>query len=798
MPRSSRSCLLLHLAALLAAAVSVVSQASQQPGYRDPSLPIERRVSDLLSRMTLEEKVGQLSCPYGWPQWVKQGDRVIVSDSFKSLIASSRPGALYGVQRADPWTKMTLSRGLTPAHAAQAANALQRYAIEHSRLGIPLLLAEECPHGHMAIGATVFPTSIGQASTWNPKLIERMSRSIAAETRACGGNVGYGPILDLAREPRWSRVEETYGEDPFLVATMGRAMVRGFQGDALASKQSILSTLKHFAAHGIPEGGHNAGVANVGPRELRSALLAPFRAAVEAGAGSVMSSYNEIDGIPCSSDHQLLTDMLRDEWRFHGFVVSDLFAINALANAQHVARDMSDAAAMAINAGVDLDLGAEAFADPLLDAVKSGRVSMQTLDLAVSRILAAKFKLGLFDKPYVDETAPKSIVNNAEHRQLARQVAAESIVLLKNAGELLPLRKDVESIAVIGANADSVYNQLGDYTAPQPDGKIVTVLEGIRRAVGPKTTVHYARGCGIRDPSTAGFADAIQAAKQSSVVVIVLGGSSARNFDTLFETTGAAKPATAMSANGSEMESGEGFDRASLDFAGVQNELLKQMVALKKPTVLVTIAGRPLNLNLASQHVGAILYAWYPGEQGGCAIADVLFGDVNPAGRLPISIPRSVGQLPVYYNHKPDTRRDYIDESASPLYPFGIGLSYTHFTYANAKADAGADGNITVHVNITNTGPRDGDEVVQCYLHHLTSSVTVPERALKAFERISLKAGETRQVELHLGPPELAILDRQMTWIVEAGKYEVLIGASSNDIRQQVSFEIPAAIRLSR
>lgn len=780
--------------------VSAQTTNAAPPPYKDAALPIDRRVADLLGRMTLDEKVGQLACPLGWPMYAKRPDgSVAVSDKFKQIVTSRCPGALWGLQRADPWTKVTLSGGLSPAQAAEAANAIQRYAIEHSRLGIPLLLAEECPHGHMAIGATVFPTAIGQASTWNPELIGRMARAIAAETRGCGGNVGYGPVLDLAREPRWSRVEETYGEDPLLVASMGEAMVRGFQGDRLSDAHSILSTLKHFAAHGIPEGGHNAGVANVGPRELRSALLPPFEAAVRAGAGSVMSAYNEIDGVPCSSDHWLLTDLLRDEWGFDGFVVSDLYAINGLQSGQHVARNLDDAAAMAINAGVDLDLGASAFTGPLLTAIKSGHVSEATLDRAVGRVLRAKFRLGLFDKPYVDPTATK-LVNGDEHRRLAREVARQSIILLKNANDTLPLKKDLDSIAVIGPNADSVYNQLGDYTAPQPEGKVVTVLEGIRRAVGKGTVVRYAKGCGIRNPSTDGFAEALDAAKQSSAIVIVLGGSSARDFNTLFEGTGAAKPQAAMDASGAEMEAGEGFDRATLDLAGVQMDLLKQVVALGKPTVLVQIAGRPLNLNWAAEHVPAILCAWYPGEQGGAAVADALFGDANPAGRLPISVPRSVGQLPVYYNHKPDARRDYLDETAQPLYPFGFGLSFTHFDYANVQATVSdtTDANlqVTVTASVTNTGPRDGEEVVQCYLHDEISSVTRPVWSLAAFRRVALKAGETSAVTFALPARALALWDRQMRHVVEPGAFRVGVGSSSADARHEARFEIKREVSI--
>ena len=765
--------------------------------FQNAALPIDQRVADLLGRMTETEKIGQLNCAMGWPMFQRHGETVGPSEAFKQLVAAGRAGALWGLQRADPWTKMTLANGLPPRLAAEAANALQRYVLEHSRLPIPMLLAEECPHGHMAIGATVFPTAIGQASTWNPSLIGDMASAIAVETRCCGANIGYGPVLDLAREPRWSRVEETYGEDPFLVSQMGVAMVRGFQGGGLQSDRAIISTLKHFAAHGVPEGGHNAGMANVGPRELASSLLPPVHAAVIAGAGSVMSSYNEIDGVPCSSNEQLLTDILRRQWGFDGFVVSDLYAIKGLMTGQHVAVNVSQAAAMAITAGVDLDLGAEAYGDDLQQAIKDGLVSGEVLDRAVSRVLAAKFSLGLFEHPYVDAKTPQTVVRSAAHRDLARQVARESIILLKNDGALLPLKKNIASIAVIGPNADSVYNQLGDYTAPQPAGAVMTVLDGIRQIVSPKTKVIYARGCGIRDASRSGFSEALAAVRQSDVAVVVLGGSSARDFDTLYEGTGAANPS--LRASGGEMEAGEGFDRSTLDLLGEQLPLLQQIVEIGKPVVLVLIQGRPLNLNWSAAHVPAIVCGWYPGEQGGGAIADVLFGDFNPAGRLPISVPCSVGQLPDYYNAKPDSRRDYVEGPSTPHYEFGYGLSYTHFNYSKPQCSVTEMKNqVSVQISfaVTNTGGAAGDEVAQLYLRDDVSSVTTPVRALKAFHRIHLKPGESQTVQFELNAGDLALLDRHMRWVVEPGTFQAMIGASSSDIRQQLSFTVSQPIHL--
>jgi beta-glucosidase len=776
-------------------ALGSAAGAAEQAGarYRDARLPVEERVADLLSRMTLEEKTGQLLHLLGWEMYTKTGGGPTVSARFERAVKERHVGALWGLLRADPWTQRTLATGLWPKESAEAVNALQRYAIENSRLGIPLLLAEECPHGHMAIGATVFPTSIGQAATWDPALIGRMAQAVAAETRATGATIGYGPVLDLAREPRWSRVEEGYGEDPVLASRMGEAVVRGFQGATLASPDAILSTLKHFAAHGIPEGGHNSAAAHVGPRELETMHLAAFRAAIRAGAGSLMSSYNEIDGIPCSANKALLTGLLRKQWGFRGFVVSDLGAIPALAGAQHVAAGLKEAAALSLAAGVDSDLGGDAYAT-LPAAVRAGLVSEAALDEAVRRVLRAKFALGLFENPYADPARAAHVTGSKEYQELARQVARESIILLKNAAGALPLRMDLASLAVIGPNADSVYNQLGDYTAPQPAGKVVTVLEGIRNKVGAHTLIRYAKGCGIRDTSEAGFAEALDAVRQSDVAVVVLGGSSARDFATHFEQTGAARP-----SDGSDMESGEGFDRATLDLAGVQMKLLERIAAAGKPLVLVLIKGRPLLLNWPAAHVPAILDAWYPGEQGGNAIADVLFGDYNPAGRLAISVPKAVGQLPVFYNTASEPRSKYIDLDAAPLYPFGYGLSYTRFAYDHLRvevAEPAAGARVSVSLDVTNTGERAGDEVVQLYLRDLVASVTTPVKALKAFRRITLKPGEKQSVRFELTAADLAVLNPEMRWVVEPGWFEAQAGASSDDIRQKARFEIKTAATL--
>ena len=758
--------------------------------YENPALAVEERVSALLSQMTLEEKVGQMLTSLGWPMYERQGNTIRLTEQLVREIEEYHTGSLWGFMRADPWTQRTLTTGLTPALAAKASNMLQKYAIEHGRLGIPLFLAEECPHGHMAIGTTVFPTSIGQASTWNPELIRRMGSAIANEASAQGAHIGYGPVLDLARDPRWSRVEETYGEDAYLNGVMGTALVKGFQGEFPGDKGKVIATLKHFAAYGWTEGGHNGGSAHVGNREMEEAIYPPFREAVAAGALSVMSSYNEIDGIPCTANSDLLTGLLKERWQFKGFVVSDLYAIGGLR--EHGVADTDYAAAVkAVNAGVDSDLGTNVYAGQLVDAVKKGDVQETVINKAVSRILALKFHMGLFDHPFVDERKPEQVVASTEHLELAREVARQSIILLKNENELLPLNKKMKTIAVIGPNADNVYNMLGDYTAPQSESSVVTVLDGIRQKVSNDTHIIYAKGCAVRDSSKVGFQEAIEAARQSDVVVMVMGGSSARDFSSKYEETGAAK---VSDSHISDMESGEGYDRSTLELLGRQRELIREMGKLNKPIVLVLIKGRPLLLEDIEAEVDAIVDAWYPGMQGGNAIADVLFGDYNPAGRLTISVPRSVGQLPVYYNTKrKGNRSKYIEEEGTPRYPFGYGLSYTSFNYSDLRAEVVESEDsclVNISVKVRNEGSRDGDEVVQLYLRDEVASFTTPFKQLRGFQRIHLKVGETKEITFRVDKKSLALYMQNEEWAVEPGRFTLMLGGSSEQIYQQKEIEI--------
>lgn len=725
---------------LLVVMVAVIGQLSaQKPLYKEADASVEDRVADLLGRMTVEEKEGQLCCPMGWEMYTKTKKGVEASEVYKKRMAEMPVGSFWAVLRADPWTQKTLETGLNPETAAMALNALQRYAVEKTRLGIPVLFAEECPHGHMAIGTTVFPTSLAQASTWNEELIYRMGEAIALEARLQGAGIGYGPVLDVAREPRWSRMEETFGEDPVLTSVLGVAFMRGMQGERQDDGKHLFSTLKHFAAYGIPEGGHNGYRANVGMRQLFSEYLPPFKKAVEAGAGTLMTSYNSIDGVPCTANRYLLTDVLRGMWGFDGFVYSDLFSIEGIAG-MRVAQDNKEAAVLALKAGLDMDLGGNAFGRNLKRALEEGEITEDDLNRAVANVLRLKFRLGLFENPYVSPALAKKLVRSEAHKKLAREVARQGTVLLKNEG-ILPLRKTIRHIAVIGPNADVMYNQLGDYTAPQDRKEVTTVLDGIRGAVSASTKVSYVKGCAVRESSTADIPAAVKVAEQADVVVLVVGGSSARDFKTQYIATGAATVSAEDEQEVSDMDCGEGFDRSTLHLLGEQERLLEALADVGKPLVVVYIQGRPLNMNLAAERAQALLTCWYPGEQGGAAVADVLFGDYNPSGRLPVSVPRHEGQLPVYYSQ--EGSRDYMDGEGTPLYAFGYGLSYTNFEYGDLelKEGNGKDTLQVVSCRVTNTGEYDGHEVVQLYVTDKKASVSLPPVLLKGFRHVALKRG---------------------------------------------------------
>ncbi|CAM3899586.1 glycoside hydrolase family 3 N-terminal domain-containing protein [Lederbergia lenta] len=754
--------------------------------YKDSSLSIDERVENLLSHMTLKEKVGQLNQKmYGWNAYRRTKDGIKLTEEFKKQVTFGEGmGALYGLFRSDPWSEVTFENGIPPHESAKTANLVQRYVKENTRLGIPVLLSEECPHGHQALDGTMIPTNIGAGSTWNPELMEEAYAHVAAEVRSRGAHLGLISTLDILREPRWGRSEECYSEDPYLASQMTVAAVKGMQGDGsdIHKQDKIIAVLKHFAAQGSGEGGRNAAPANIGERELREIHLPGMKAGVEAGALGCMAAYNEIDGIPCHANEKLLTKILREEWGYEGIVMADGVAIDRLVIQ---AGDYESAAAMALTAGVDLSLWDTSFTT-LKQAVRNGKAKEELIDRAVRRILRLKFSLGLFDQPFIDETVSVNVVGNESFRQVNLQVARESIVLLKNEADILPLSKNTK-IAVIGPNANQIYNQLGDYTAVQAKEKGITVLQGIRNIA--ESEVIYAKGCSIRDESKAGFDEAIVAAEQADVVVLALGGSSMRNFDIQFDTNGAA----IISGNSSEMDCGEGVDLADLQLGGVQGELVKAIAATGKPIITVLIQGRPHAVTGIMDDCDAILCGWYPGEEGGQAIGEVLFGDVNPSGKLPVSLPRSSAQLPVYYNHKDQGRELlYIDTTAAPLFPFGYGLSYTQFEYSNLRLvrsdiqlkEIENNQLVEVRIDITNAGKMAGAEVVQLYIKDLEASVTRRIKELKGFKKIWLKAGEQKTITFLIGKEELAIWNDEMKFVVEPGNIKVMVGSDSMNTQE--------------
>ncbi|MFC6649633.1 glycoside hydrolase family 3 N-terminal domain-containing protein [Paenibacillus rhizoplanae] len=751
--------------------------------YRDRTQPVKERTKHLLGLMTPEEKVGQLVQLFGWQTYDHTDGTIELTEEFKRQIREGGVGALYGTLRADPWTGVTLESGLDARAGAEAVNSIQRYALEHSRLGIPLMIGEECSHGHMAIGATVFPVPLLIGSTWNVDLYREMSRAVARETRAQGGAVTYSPVLDVVRDPRWGRTEECFGEDPYLIGEYAVASVEGLQGDRLDSTSSVGATLKHFVAYGSSEGGRNAGPAHIGKRELLEVDMYPFRKAVEAGAVSIMPAYNEIDGVPCTTNHELLEDILRGEWGFEGMVITDCGAIDMLASGHDTADSGEDAAVQALTAGIDMEMSGVMFGGYLLEALRSGRLDEKLVDQAAARVLELKFRLGLFEQPYADPDVAEQVIGSAEHAELARSVAAEGIVLLKNNG-VLPLSKDKGTVAVIGPNADIGYNQLGDYTSPQPRDRVVTVLAGIRAKLASQLErVGYAPGCRIKDSSTEGFELARKVAAEADIIVLALGGSSARDFGegSIDLRTGASK----VTENAlSDMDCGEGIDRMSLHLSGVQLELMKELKALGKPVVVVYINGRPIAEPWIDEQADAILEAWYPGQEGGHAIADILFGDVNPSGRLTLSLPEDVGQLPVYYLGKRSRGVRYLEGNSQPRYPFGFGLSYTEFSYSGLQVEPAvitADGTAEVTVEVENTGSRSGAEVVQLYISDLVSKVTRPAKELKGFRKIVLEPGEKQKVSFTLSAEHLSYIGTDYKLVVEPGSFRIGVGRNVND-----------------
>ncbi|HEX7317282.1 MAG TPA: glycoside hydrolase family 3 N-terminal domain-containing protein [Pyrinomonadaceae bacterium] len=747
------------------------------PDYKNPRLSVERRVADLLARMTLEEKVAQLVCLWG------ERPEAGPNKGFSTNRGDFSPVAAAVSMKHGIGQIARQRERKDPREAARFANAVQKWLVEKTRLGIPAIFHDEILHGLMAQKATHFPTPIALASSWDTELVTKVFTAAALETRARGSHFVLGPNLDLAREPRWGRTEETYGEDPYLVSRMGVTVIKAIQGPGPGVDDAhVIATAKHFAAHGQPEGGTNIAPVNVSERVLREYFLPSFEAAVkEAGVMSVMASYNEIDGVPSHANRWLLEKVLRHEWGFDGLVVSDYYGIPQLESLHKVAGDKAEAARLAMEAGVDAEVPDPDCYKLLVQLVRDGKVSEAAVDKAVARNLRAKFLLGLFENPYVDPDRAARVTDSREHRALAAEAARRSITLLKNEGNLLPLdRARLKTLAVIGPNADRAH--LGGYSDPVP-APGVSVLEGLTKKLGNAVKVTHARGVNITkeggdwwaDTSTLAdaaederlIAEAVNVAKMVDAVVLVIGG----NEDT-------HKEAWADNHLG---------DRDTLDLPGRQNDLVRAVLGAGKPVVAVLINSGPLSINYVAENVPAILEGFYLGEETGTGVADVLFGDYNPSGKLPVSFPRSVGQLPIYYNHKPTARRGYLYTSKAPLFPFGHGLSYTTFSYSDPKVSPqriGPAGRAEVSVTVTNTGRRAGEEVVQLYVTDLVSSVTRPVMELKDFTRVALAPGESRTVTFNVTPDKLSFLDLDMRRTVEPGMFDIMVGGSSVNHRK--------------
>jgi beta-glucosidase len=712
----------------------------EKPLYLDFTQPVEKRVEDLLAKMTIEEKIGQM-CQYSTFQ-----------NKDESLVKQGLVGSFLNTT------------------GAENINKIQKTAVEQSRLGIPIIFGLDVIHGYK----TVFPIPLGIASSWDPELAKKSASISAAEASSEGIRWTFAPMVDIARDPRWGRIAEGAGEDPYLGSVMAKALAEGFQGENLAETGSVAACLKHYVAYGGAEGGRDYNTVDVSERTLRDIYLPPFKAGVKAGANTVMSAFNDLNGVPASCNRYTLMTILREEWGFKGFVVSDWNSIRELIN-HGVAATPTEAAKEALEAGVDMDMVGNVYQTCLKQLVIEEKISEEQINTSVRRILRIKFILGLFEHPYSDLNRADKIIKSKEHMEAALDVTRKSLVLLKNEGNILPLKKNVKTLAVIGPLADNQADLLGCWACLGDPKDVVTVLEGIKSKVLPKTKILYAKGCEIEGTSKEGFEDAVDKAKSADMAVLVVG-------------------------EGRDM-SGEASSRSTLNLPGVQEDLVKAVCETGVPVVMVLINGRPLSVSWSAEHVPAILEAWHPGMQGGNAVSDVLFGDYNPGGKLPVTFPRTVGQAPFYYNHKNTGRPSsaqrgtskYLDLPSTPLFPFGHGLSYTKFEYSNLQISPEKirpDGKVKVSVDVKNAGEKKGDEVIQVYIHDVVGSVTRPVKELKGFKRITLESNKKRTLEFTLGPEELSFTNREMKQVIEPGTINVMIGKSSEDIQLKGKFEV--------
>jgi len=757
---------------------SAVLCAQSPPPYLDPHHPIEVRVRDLLGRMTLEEKIGQINMPCVYVDELGK-DNATKIESCRRFTEGTREQGVGPGGGFFTYTNTVAPEGTR--REAELLNELQHIATEKTRLKIPLLESEEGTHGLMCSGATVFPEGLTIGSTWNMDLVRRIYTVAAREARAIGIHQIYTLVIEPNRDPRLGRNQEGFSEDPYLCSRIAETIVGAAQGDDVSAPDKVVSGLCHYPGQSQPASGFERGAMEISERMLRDSFLPPWMAGVKKmGALGVMATYPAIDGVPTHSSDFILTKILREEMGFQGLVLSEGSGISTLIY-EHIAPDQKKAGELAIKAGVDVGISYEtAYMQPMIENVREGRVSMAYIDRAVSRILRQKFRLGLFDHPFVDPEHAVQVTHTKESQELALSVAREGIVLLKNEKNFLPLKKSVKSIALIGPNADDTLNILGDYVPHKILQHVVTIREGIQNKVGPGVRVEYVKGCDVMGTKRNEIEKARAAAKNAGVAVVVVG-----------ENAREAEDAT----------DGEGYDVASLDLTGMQEELVEAVAATGTPTVVVLVNGRPLSVRWIAEHVPAVVEAWLPGEQGGNAVADVLFGDVNPTGRLAITVPRHSGQLPAYYNYKPSKEywikdgwgRRYVDMSPFPLWEFGYGLSYTNFEYSNLRIEepkVHTGGDVHITADVRNAGERAGAEVAQLYIRDVISSVTTPVKQLKGFSKVALEPGETKTVRFTLTPEDLSLLNRQLVRVVEPGEFQVMIGHSSEDIRLTGSFEV--------
>jgi len=748
--------------------------------YMNPVLPVDDRVEDLLSRMSLEEKIGQLNMPCVYfselgstMEEKMDGCRRFAEGSFMEGVG---PGGGFFTL-----ANQILHEG--PVQQARYFNELQKIALEKTRLKIPLLQTEEGTHGLMCSGATIFPEGLALGSTWNMELIRNAYETAAREARSVGIHQLFTLVVEPYRDPRLGRNQEGYSEDPYLCSRISETIVRAVQGNDISAGDKVVAGLCHFPGQSQPVSGLERGAMEIPERMLREVFLPPWEAGISnAGALGLMATYPTLDGIPVHASPGILTGMLRGELGFRGIVLSEGGGVNTL-RYTGLAETIGEAAAMAANAGMDVSISfGQGYFGDMVDNVRKGHVSMETIDRSVRRVLEQKYRLGLFEDPFVDPELAGETVHTEKNRQLSLDAARQGIVMLKNEGGLLPLSKKISSVAVIGPNADDEKNQLGDYTSRVVLQEVVTLLEGIRNKVSGQTTVRYVKGCGVTGDGPDEIPQAVRAARKSDLAVVVLGENEWRK-------------------ENKQGTSGEGYDVATLELTGKQQELVKRVYSTGTPVIVVLINGRPLAIPWIDEHIPAILEAWIPGEMGGQAVADILFGDYNPSGRLPVTVPRHAGQLPVYYNHKPSKQywlekgwgNSYADLDYRPLYPFGYGLSYARFEYAGLEITPGRSGpygNFRISAEITNVGDRPGAEVVQLYIRDRISSVVRPVKELKGFTRVSLEPGESERVYFELGYDELKMLDRDLHWSVEPGEFSVMVGSSSEDIRLSGSLRV--------